>query len=409
MEDPAFRPWLTRRSWALSVRYCKVVALLIPPAALATDVPLLQRGVQGVEWLIAWQVSAELICIGLILADRWAPGLRGREGPLYTFCGLFIAMCVWIGMIDGGLRGDFSIYAAGMTFGAAVAATPRRIRQPMYAASLFALAIPVWQREAGDVVRVVAGLVNPFCVVMLCLWLDRFTYSRDLALYRETRRAEAERARADEVLYNVLPQAVADEIKRDKRVQARKFDNLGVLFADIAGFTQFSSRLPPDALILVLDEIFSSFDALVQQHRVEKIKTIGDAYMVVSNGRLPALCQLALDMRERLDQYNRANGTQLAMRIGIHAGPAVAGVLGIQRFLYDVWGDTVNVASRLESAGQAGGIHVSDAVVRQAGDGLSFSARGLVELQGRGRMLTYWLLGPAGIEAGVQQPVRAAA
>ncbi|KQT12347.1 adenylate/guanylate cyclase domain-containing protein [Ramlibacter sp. Leaf400] len=401
MEDAAFRQWLTQRSWAMSVRYCKVVAVLLPPAALTTDVPLLhEHGVGGVGWLLAWQVAAELVCLALIAADRWLPALRGREGPLYTFCGVFIGLCTWIGMVDGGMRGDFSIYAAGMTFGAAVAGTPRRVRQPMYAASLFALALPVWHREAGDAVRVAAGLVNPFCVVVLCLWLDRFTYSRDRALYRETQRAEAERERADGVLYNVLPRAVADEIKQSGRVQARKFDNLGVLFADIAGFTQFSSRLPPDALVLVLDEIFSSFDALVQQHRLEKIKTIGDAYMVVAPGRIDALCRLALEMRAALEHYNHANGTGMALRIGIHAGPAVAGVLGVQRFLYDVWGDTVNIASRLESAGRAGSIQVSETVVRQAGEAFDFHARGLVELQGRGRLLTYWLLGAARVPRG---------
>jgi adenylate cyclase len=396
MGDTAFRQWLTRRSWVMSVRYCKVVAVLLPPAALTTDVPMLrERGLDGMAWLLAWQLTAELVCLALIAADRWWPAVRGREGPLYAFCGVFIGLCTWIGMVDGGQRGDFSIYAAGMTFGAAVAATPRRVRQPLYAASLFLLAVPIWQREGGDAARVAAGLVNPFCVVVLCLWLDRFTYSRDRALYRERQRAEAERVRADEVLANVLPHAVAEEIKRTGRVRARKFDNLGVLFADIAGFTQFASRLPPDALVLVLDDIFSSFDALVQRHALEKIKTIGDAYMVVSPGRIDALCRLALDLRAALERYNAANGTDLALRIGVHAGPAVAGVLGVQRFLYDVWGDTVNVASRLESAGRAGGIQVSEAVVRQAGDGFAFHARGLVELQGRGRLLTYWLLGSA--------------
>lgn len=396
MDDAAFRQWLTRRSWAMSVRYCRVVAVLLPPAALATDVPLVrEHGLGGLGWLFAWQLAAESVCLVLIAADRWLPALRGREWPLYAFCGVFIGLCTWIGMVDGGMRGDFSIYAAGMTFGAAVAATPRRMRQPMYAASLFALAIPVWQREAGDAARVVAGLANPFCVVVLCLWLDRFTYSRDRALYRETQRAEAERDRADGVLYNVLPRPVADEIKQSGRARARKFDNLGVLFADLAGFTQFSSRLPPDALVLVLDEIFSSFDALVQRHELEKIKTIGDAYMVVSPGRIDALCRLALDLRAALERYNHANGTGMALRIGIHAGPAVAGVLGVQRFLYDVWGDTVNVASRLESAGRAGSIQVSETIVRQAGEGFAFHARGLVELQGRGRLLTYWLLGTA--------------
>jgi class 3 adenylate cyclase len=160
----------------------------------------------------------------------------------------------------------------------------------------------------------------------------------------------------------------------------------------------------------MLDAIFTSFDALVERHGVEKIKTIGDAYMAVADAGVPALCQLALDMRDALDRYNRANGTQLAMRIGIHTGPAVAGVLGTKRFLYDVWGDTVNVASRVESAGRAGSIHVTDAVVQQATAHYTFAGRGLIELQGRGRMLTYWLVGRAEAPPQVQaQPAAAVA
>ena len=404
--DAAFRRWLAHRSWGLSVRYCKVVALLLPPAALATDLPLLRRGIEGVGWLAAWQLAAELVCIAVVLADRWWPAVRGKEVPLYTFCAVFIGLCAWIGAIDGAMRGDFSIYAAGLTFGAAVAATPRRIRQPLYAATLLVVAVPVWLRDGGDAVLVVSALVNPFCVIVLCIWLDRFTFSRDLALYRQTQRAHAERARADALLHNVLPLAVAEELKRERRIAARKFENLGVLFADIAGFTRYASRLPPDALVLMLDEIFTSFDALVERRGVEKIKTIGDAYMAVADAGALALCQLALDMRDALDRYNRANGTQLAMRIGIHSGPAVAGVLGTKRFLYDVWGDTVNVASRVESAGRAGSIHVTDAVVQQACAQYAFAGRGLIELQGRGRMLTYWLVGRAGAQA---ESVQAAA
>lgn len=408
-DDAAFTRWLAHRSWCLTVRYCKVVALLLPPAALATDLPLLRRGIDGVEWLLAWQVAAESVCLGVLLADRWWPADRGRELPLHVFCGVFIALCAWIGAVDGGMRGDFSIYAAGLTFGAAVAATPRRMRQPLYAATLLVVAAPVWLRDGGDPILVVSSLVNPFCVVVLCLWLDRFTYSRDRDLYRQTCLAQSERARADELLHNVLPLPVAEELKRDRRIAARKFQNLGVLFADIAGFTRYANRLPPDALLLVLDEIFTAFDALVERHGVEKIKTIGDAYMAVADARVPALCQLALDMRDALDRYNRANGTQLAMRIGIHAGPAVGGVLGTKRFLYDVWGDTVNVASRVEAAGRAGSIHVTDAVAQQAGGSHAFAGRGLIELHGRGRMLTYWLVGRATEAGGQAQPVKLAA
>src|SRR3954471_5331179 len=141
MDETAFRRWMAHKSWAASVRYCKGVALLLPPAALATDWPLLQRAAGGLEWLAAWQVTSFVLCLAVIALDRWWPALRGREGLLYLFCAVFIGQCAWIGMVDGHWRGDYTIYAAGMTFGAAVAGTPLRMRQPLYAASLLALAI----------------------------------------------------------------------------------------------------------------------------------------------------------------------------------------------------------------------------------------------------------------------------
>jgi adenylate cyclase len=225
-------------------------------------------------------------------------------------------------------------------------------------------------------------------------------HARSAELYAEMQRAKGERARADKVLYNVLPASIADELKREGRVNAVKFDNMGVLFAGIAGFTSFSRALPPDALVLVLNQIFSAFDALVEHYGLEKIKSIGDAYMVVAHHRLDALGQLALDMGEAMRRYNRGNGngngTDLAMRIGIHAGPAVAGVIGVKRLLYDVWGDTVNVASRMESSGEPGTVHVSEAVYLQTRQYFSSTAREPIHIMGRGRMSTYWLLGRAG-------------
>ncbi|WP_167772883.1 adenylate/guanylate cyclase domain-containing protein [Ramlibacter humi] len=391
MEDAAFVQWLTHRSWTVTVRYSKVVAVVLPLASLATNLQLLHDpAAPSLGWLIAWQVATEAVFLSMLLADRWQAS--ASELLLNAFCAAFIGLCTWSGMVDISMHRDLSVYAAGMTFGAAVAAMRRRIRQPLYALSVIGLGCAFWQREGGDLERTLTGLLNPFCVVVLCLWLDRFTFARDLALYTETQRAETERKRADEVLHNALPRAVAEEIKRDGRARARKFDNLGVLFADIVGFTRFSSGLPPEQLVLVLDDIFSGFDRLADWHGVEKIKTIGDAYMAVSHVRVDALCRLALDMRLVLARYNRENGTELAMRIGVHAGPAVGGVLGVRRFLYDVWGDTVNVASRLESSGREGGIQVSEAVVRQAGAAFDFSARGLVDLRGRGPLLAYWLL-----------------
>lgn len=392
-----FGEWLVHKSWAQGVRYSKAVACLLPPAALAADAPFFDlphaQWPPGLAWLLAWQVSAELFFITVILVDRFLPRLRGSQAALNIACVGAMVLATWIGLVNGLMRGDISIYAAGATFVAAVMCTPRPVRRPMYLISFAALAMAAGLRESGAA-NILAALVNPFCVVVLCMELDRFMYSRNAELHAETQRAEAERMRADKVLYNVLPASIADELKRDDKVNAVKFDNMGVLFADIAGFTSFSRTLPPDALVLVLSQIFSSFDALVERHGLEKIKTIGDAYMVASNHRLEDLLRVALDMQQALAGYNTANGTLLGMRIGIHVGPAVAGVIGVKRFLYDIWGDTVNVASRMEASGEPGAIHVTEAVYLQARDLFAFSAREPLQIRGRGTMSTWWLLGP---------------
>jgi len=379
VKEPGFDEWLTRKSWDLCVRYCKVVALLMLPATLAINGPLIQEGGFATErsdwWLLAWQAAVELTCIAMLLLNRWRPALRGRVLPLYVFCGLFMLLTTWAGVravLIGG--GGLLVYAAGSTFIAAVICTPLPVRRPMYAFSLLALALAAGS-GGDDPADIIAALVHPFCVVVLCIELDKVTFARSVELFAERQKVEHERARADKVLYNVLPASIADELKREDKVNAVKFENMGVLFADIAGFTSFSRSLPPDALVLVLNEIFSAFDELVERHSLEKIKTIGDAYMVVSHHRLGTMGELALEMVEAMERYNRANGTRLAMRIGIHAGPAVAGVIGVKRFLYDVWGDTVNVASRMESTGAPGAIHVTDSVYRQTRGRFAFEAR----------------------------------
>lgn len=398
MREQAFREWLVHKSWMQGVRYSKVVACLLPLGALAIHARFLGGGWQAFPassaWLLAWQVAAELFFIAIILLDRWAPRLRKKEWALNAACVGALSLATWHCIADGRLHADLSIYAAGLTFVAAVMCTPRPVRRPMYVLSFLVLAIAV-VLGAGEGAEALALLVNPFCVVVLCIELDKFTHARNVELYAQMQRAEAEQARADKVLYNVFPASIAEELKRSDKVSAVKFDNMGVLFADIAGFTSFSRALPPDALVLVLNDIFSSFDDLVERHQLEKIKTIGDAYMVVSHQRLQDLGKLALDMGKAVQHYNKANGTQLGMRIGIHVGPAVAGVIGVKRFLYDVWGDTVNVASRMEASGEPGAIHVTEAVYLQTRDIFDFSAREPIELKGRGRMSTYWLLGRA--------------
>lgn len=203
----------------------------------------------------------------------------------------------------------------------------------------------------------------------------------------------------ERLLLNILPASIADQLKKQKGIIAHRFDDASVLFADLAGFTSLSAKLPPSGLLRMLNDVFSRFDDLVGRHRLEKIKTIGDAYMVAGGlpepdtDHLAAMARLGLEMHENLRQSAREFG-DLNIRVGLHVGPVVAGVIGVRKFIYDVWGDTVNTASRLESHGITGRVHVSDVVFERLKSRFEFEPRGVVDLRGRGPMQTYFLIGP---------------
>jgi class 3 adenylate cyclase len=220
-----------------------------------------------------------------------------------------------------------------------------------------------------------------------------------LLLQYSLRTRDAALARSDDLLLNVLPRSIAQRLKRDPGVIAERFDEVTVLFADVVDFTAFAERTSPEGVVGVLDEIFSAFDRLTQGRGLEKIKTIGDAYMVA--GGLPeprpdhvrAVAELALEMQAQLARLSAAHGSGLAIRIGIDTGPVVAGVIGRHRFVYDLWGDTVNTASRMESHGVPGRIQVTEAVRRALRDRFAFEDRGEIEIKGKGRVRAYLLVG----------------
>ncbi len=213
--------------------------------------------------------------------------------------------------------------------------------------------------------------------------------------------AERERLRAEKLLLNILPAPIAERLKSepDKTI-ADHFTSVTVLFSDICGFTEMSSRIGTDELIGILNDIFSRFDRLATRHGLEKIKTIGDAYMVVGGLPLPVeeharrVADMALDMRQALAEFCAETEHNIDVRIGIHTGPVVAGVIGIEKLAYDLWGDTVNVASRMESHGARGRIQVS-ASTRALLDDAAFDIedRGTIEVKGKGPMAAYWLNG----------------
>ncbi|NET89505.1 MAG: PAS domain S-box protein [Kamptonema sp. SIO1D9] len=220
-----------------------------------------------------------------------------------------------------------------------------------------------------------------------------------------TARLQAEEAlrqqqqQTETLLLNILPEAIAERLKQNTSTIADSFESVTVLFADLVGFTELASQYPAIEIVEMLNEIFSEFDRLTEQLQLEKIKTIGDAYMVV--GGLPiqrpdhaeVVAEMALQMQAAIAQFNLETGKSFKIRIGIHTGSVVAGVIGRKKFIYDLWGDTVNIASRMESHGIPGCIQVTAATRSRLGDRYLLPERGTIPIKGKGEMTTYLLLG----------------
>jgi adenylate cyclase len=224
-----------------------------------------------------------------------------------------------------------------------------------------------------------------------------------VALYyrRRVDRAEAELAaqyaRAEALLLNILPGETAERLKAGERVIADGADDVSVLFVDLVGSTTLAATLPPADLVALLNEVFSAFDDLTDRHGLEKVKTVGDAYIAVGGlpspnpDHLASAADLALAIRADIDRHDFPEVGPLKIRIGLHAGPVVAGVIGKRKFSYDIWGDTVNIASRMESTGIPGEIQVSTAVRDRLIHDFEFEPRGVIDIKGKGEMYTFLL------------------
>jgi class 3 adenylate cyclase len=216
---------------------------------------------------------------------------------------------------------------------------------------------------------------------------------------RTNSRANTERNRSESLLQSILPIAIIEQLKVKEGTIAERFDNTSILFADIVNFTPMAEKIKPEKLLDFLNEIFTIFDGLTEKFEVEKIKTIGDAYMVVCGTPIPnrrhaeVIAAMALEMISQIDKYNRLHQTNIAIRIGINSGPVIAGVIGKKKFAYDIWGDTVNTASRMESSGLPGKIHISEATYELINKRFLASPRAEIDIKGKGKMKTYFLEG----------------
>ena len=224
--------------------------------------------------------------------------------------------------------------------------------------------------------------------------------ARDIS---DRKQAEAElyleKQKSEQLLLNILPQPIVEQLRNNPDVIAEQFNDVTILFADLVGFTPLAARLNPIELVKLLNHIFSRFDQLVDQLGLEKIKTIGDAYMVAAGLPIPradhaeAIAQMALAMQAAMKRFQVELGEDIKIRIGINTGTVVAGVIGTRKFIYDLWGDAVNIASRMESSGEAGGIQVTEATYQRLKHNYQLEKRGTINIKGRGEMMTYWLLG----------------
>jgi len=226
------------------------------------------------------------------------------------------------------------------------------------------------------------------------IWVARDISDRkktELALHMAQQKSES-------LLLNILPETIAEQLKQSPEAIAEHFDEVTILFSDIVGFTPLSARLSAIELVNLLNYMFSKFDQLAEKYRLEKIKTIGDAYMVAAglplhrHDHADAIAEMALDMQVAIEDFSREQGEEFQIRIGIHSGPVVAGVIGMKKFIYDLWGDTVNVASRMESSGAPGKIQLTTETYQLLKDRYILAERGQISVKGKGEMITYWLV-----------------
>jgi adenylate cyclase len=234
-------------------------------------------------------------------------------------------------------------------------------------------------------------------ILFVALMVAGINVSAPLVLYFMGR-LRHERERAESLLLNVLPSEIAEELKTTGETVPRRYESISVLFADTVGFTPMSASMEPEEVVAQLNEVFTYFDSLAEAHGVEKIRTIGDSYMAASGVPAPRADHAESLAAMALSMMDYADSTPLTFRIGIHSGPVVAGVIGTRKFQYDIWGDTVNTASRMESHGEPGRIQISESTRQLISDAFKTTPRGTIEIKGKGPLQTWWL--DAGSPAG---------
>ena len=321
---------------------------------------------------------------------------------LLVFCGHFLNLYMTLFMFTVSIFFDGAVFSAASAFivvpmAALLILGPRAGKIWMGISLVFLTAGAVIHELTPTAYRVplpnsqflVVGILISSWGIGLLIFITLIYYIRQ--------RDEFQR-RSDDLLRNILPDEIANRLKDKNSFIAEKYSEASVLFADIVEFTPMSVQMTPTELVTLLNEVFSAFDVLVERHGLEKIKTIGDCYMAASGVPRPrpdharALVQLALDMRA-LVESRTFQGRRLRFRIGINSGSLVAGVIGQRKFIYDLWGDAVNTASRMESHGTGGCIQITEATYQQIASDFKCEPYGPIIVKGKGEMLVWHVAG----------------
>jgi class 3 adenylate cyclase len=377
--------WLRQRpahvpTWAIDAGWAVAVAVVVTMAIRTAQEPNTRR-----PDLFAYALG---LTIGALLLAR-------RRWPVAVLVASFAALQVYYMLNYPGISAAVPLAVALYTAGAA-----GYLRWALLVAAWF-VAGPLVFRLLVDpepVLLVLTEVVREVSLWLAILLLGDAVHSRR-SLARQQRLLEAERARSEGLLRNMLPESIAERLKQRQEVIADASPQVTVLFTDIVDFTSHAERSPPEATVALLNELFSQFDALTESRGLEKIKTVGDAYMVA--GGLPnprpdharAVAELALGMLDLAARRSFPDGGPVRLRIGIDTGPVVAGVIGRRRFSYDLWGDTVNTASRMETTGIPGCIQITERTRELLGDRYVLRERGRIQVKGKGKMRTYFLSG----------------
>ena len=361
---------------------------------------------------VAWMPLALALSFALNLALLILTGSLALSHIL-AFVSLLILPALHQWSLGGFLAtGGISVWGLGGPFGAIIFRSNREAAvQFLLFISVFALAILAEQYYPAESAGIPEHISLILLIANMSLFMSfvllnvmHFRHQRDramAALDREHGLLRLEQSKSERLLLNILPERIALRLKNEPGYIAEAFADVCVLFADLVNFTPLSARIAPDRLVAILNEVFSRFDLLAEEHGLEKIKTIGDAYMAAAGLPEPVdsparrCARMALAMRQRISDLHFQEASDLTLRIGLASGPVVAGVIGTRKFIYDLWGDAVNTASRMESQGSAGQIQVTERVRDELGPEYVFEDRGQIEIKGKGLLRTFFLRGEA--------------